>query len=103
MVGIIYNFIDITFNLAYKRCSMMKLFRSLDFKNEPILAIINLVLYIFLIIIIYQIILKISGHSPTFETIIITALSIIMINSFRYEYLLGKHISENTEFKKNRG
>ena len=101
MVDIIYNFISIVDNMDDKRCLIMKLFRNLDFKNEPILAFINLILYIFLIIVIYQIILKISGNSPTFETIIITALSLIMINSFRYEYLLGKYIGENTEFKKN--
>lgn len=79
----------------------MKLFINLDFKNEPIFALINLILYILLIIVIYQIFLKITGHSPLFETITMSLLTIIIINSLRYEYLLGKITGENKEFKLN--
>ena len=74
---------------------------NLDFKNEPIFALINLVLYILLIIVIYQIFLKITEHSPLFETVTMSLLTIIIINSLRYEYLLGKSTGENKEFKLN--
>ena len=79
----------------------MKLFINLDFKNEPIFALINLILYILLIIVIYQIFLKIAEHSPLFETTTMSLLTIVIVNSLRYEYILGKFIGENKEFKNN--
>ncbi len=87
--------------LVDKGCFLMKLFINLDFKNEPIFALINLVLYILLIIVIYQIFLKITEHSPLFETVTMSLLTIIIINSLRYGYLLGKFIGENNEFRQN--
>ena len=101
MVGVIFNIADTFNHMDYKRGCIMRLLTGLDFKNEPILAIINLILYIFLIIAIYQIFLKIIGHSPIFETVIMSILGILIINSFRHEFLLGKSIGENKEFKKN--
>ena len=79
----------------------MTLFASLDFKNEPILSIINLILYILLVIVIYQILLKVSGHSPLFETVTMSLLTVLIVNSLRYEYLLGRFIGENKEFRNN--
>ena len=101
MVGIIFNIANTFNHLDYKRSCIMKFLRGLDFKNEPVLAIINLILYIFLIIVIYQIFLKIIGRSPIFETVIMGILGILIINSFRHEFLLGKFVGENKEFKKN--
>ena len=101
MVDFIYNIVNIIDNLVDKRGRLMKLFTSLDFKNEPILAIINLILYILLIIVIYQIFLRITGHSPVFESVMISILTILIINSFRYEYILGKFIGGDKEFKNN--
>lgn len=75
--------------------------KLLNFKNEPILTIINLVLYILLILVIYQLLLTIIGKSPIFETIVISLLSVLIVNSFRYEFLLGKFLGEYNEFKKN--
>jgi len=75
--------------------------RSLDFKNEPTLAIVNLFLYILLILIIYQLLLKVMGRSPIFETIVVSLLLVLIVNNFRYEFLLGKFLGEYKEFKKN--
>ena len=79
----------------------MKFFRGIDFKNEPVLSVINITLYLVLIVVIYFLWLKITGHSPVFETIITALVMGMIINTFRYEYTLGKLSGEMQGLKDN--
>lgn len=65
------------------------------------LSVINIALYLVLIIVIYFLLLKVTGHSPIFETIVITLVIGLVINMYRYEFILGKFIGDQEEFKDN--
>ncbi|MEK6950575.1 MAG: hypothetical protein AABX13_02525 [Nanoarchaeota archaeon] len=74
---------------------------GLDFKQEPVLAVLNLILYITLLVAIYFLFLKVTGNSPVFETIITTLVVGLIINTFRYEFTLGKLAGSQEEFRRN--
>ncbi len=74
---------------------------GINFKKDPFLSLVNVILYLVLIIVIYFLLLKVTGHSPVFEAIMITIVIGLILNSFRYEFVLGKFIGENNEFKKS--
>lgn len=76
-------------------------FKSIDFKKEPVLSTINLFIYIILVIIIYFLLLKITGNSPLFETVVATVLVALASIIYRHEFLLGKFIGEQDEFREN--
>lgn len=76
-------------------------FKNLDFKKEPALSAINIFLYLILALIICLLLLKITGNSPLFETIITTVGIALLVNMLRHEFLLGKFLGEHKEFKDN--
>jgi len=53
------------------------------------------------IVLIYMLILKITGHSPTETAIFGTALGVMATAIYQINYKLGNLIGENKEFKSN--
>lgn len=53
------------------------------------------------IVLIYFLLLKLTGHSPTIDTIILTMLSVILAGLIGDGLTLGIHIGKFNEFIKN--
>lgn len=63
--------------------------------------IIEVLFWILLVVFVYQLILKISGHSPTDLTILYSGFSILITYILATTYKLGKFTGHVEEFMKN--
>ncbi|MBU1198683.1 MAG: hypothetical protein KKF46_02205 [Nanoarchaeota archaeon] len=74
-------------------------------KNKNVLSVFEYLFWIYVIlgsaVIVYFIILKLTGHSPTTDTIILTMLSVILAGLLGGSITVGTHIGKVNEFMKN--
>ncbi len=69
-------------------------------KSDYLDLILKILTYLFLVIIIYQLILKLLGFSPTDTIILYSFVSLLIINGLKTQYDLGR-LKEFSETAKN--
>jgi len=69
--------------------------------SKKLQAIALIVFYLFLFWFAYQVILKLTGHSPTVETILMTAMAMLISFLLVATLKLGEFMGETRAFMKN--